>query len=332
VRSCCGSTLGVDSGGRRHVVTVWTLVILPRQARAYGYQLREDDLVFRRGILWQRMVAVPYGRMQLVDITHGPLDRVFGIAQLKLVTAAATTGVVIPGSRSPPPSAARHPDRGGRDPADRPVTDPAAVADVRSPLSDGEWHRLHPLTPVLRGGLFLVVVLGIVITNLRDRIIGWLFPAVADLERYEADPVDYVVSNNLILLALLAVLACCCCCWAASGCRGASTRSASPATTSRCAAASSSAPTGGAARPGAGRQPDPPDGRAPAGRGEARGRRRGPRCNVKLEYLSTANAEAVRADILRLASGRQLARAADAGGPQSRGRAAVATVSAGSPG
>ncbi|KXZ60736.1 MULTISPECIES: PH domain-containing protein [Microbacterium] len=83
------------------VVTVWTLVILPRQARAYGYQLREDDLVFRRGILWQRMVAVPYGRMQLVDITHGPLDRVFGIAQLKLVTAAATTGVVIPGLTQP---------------------------------------------------------------------------------------------------------------------------------------------------------------------------------------------------------------------------------------
>ncbi len=79
------------------VATVWTLVILPRQARAYGYQLRDDDLVFRRGILWQRLVSVPYGRMQLVDITHGPLDRVFTIAQLKLVTAAATTGVVIPG-------------------------------------------------------------------------------------------------------------------------------------------------------------------------------------------------------------------------------------------
>ena len=79
------------------VVTLWTLAILPRQARAYGYQLRADDLVFRRGILWQRMVAVPYGRMQLVDITHGPLDRAFGIAQLKLVTAAAATGVTIPG-------------------------------------------------------------------------------------------------------------------------------------------------------------------------------------------------------------------------------------------
>jgi len=79
------------------VVTLLTLLILPRQAKALGYMLRADDLVFRRGILWQRMVAVPYGRMQLVDITQGPLDRVFGISQLKMVTAAATSGVQIPG-------------------------------------------------------------------------------------------------------------------------------------------------------------------------------------------------------------------------------------------
>jgi membrane protein YdbS with pleckstrin-like domain len=84
-------------GGIMTVILVWTIVILPRQARAIGYQLRDDDLVFRRGILWQRFVAVPYGRMQLIDITHGPLDRGFGIAQLKFVTAAAATGVVIPG-------------------------------------------------------------------------------------------------------------------------------------------------------------------------------------------------------------------------------------------
>lgn len=78
-------------------IDVITLAILPRQARALGYVLRADDIVFRRGILWQRMVAVPYGRMQLVDITQGPLDRVFGLSQLKMVTAAAATGVQIPG-------------------------------------------------------------------------------------------------------------------------------------------------------------------------------------------------------------------------------------------
>lgn len=79
------------------LITAIGIIILPRQARSFGYQLRRDDLVFRRGILWQRVVAVPYGRMQLVDITHGPLDRGFGIAQLKLVTAAASSGVTIPG-------------------------------------------------------------------------------------------------------------------------------------------------------------------------------------------------------------------------------------------
>lgn len=73
------------------------ITVLTRQARAIGYMLRADDIVFRKGILWQRMIAVPYGRMQLVDITQGPLDRAFGVSQLKMVTAAATTGVQIPG-------------------------------------------------------------------------------------------------------------------------------------------------------------------------------------------------------------------------------------------
>jgi uncharacterized protein len=92
-------------GGIILAILLVTIAITPRQARAYGYQLRQDDLVFRKGILWQRVVAVPYGRMQLVDITHGPLDRGFGIAQLKLVTAAASTGVTIPGL---PQQAAEH--------------------------------------------------------------------------------------------------------------------------------------------------------------------------------------------------------------------------------
>jgi len=88
-------------------IDVITLAILPRQARALGYMLRADDIVFRRGILWQRMVAVPYGRMQLVDITQGPLDRVFGLSQLKMVTAAAATGVQIPGLAQPAAEALR---------------------------------------------------------------------------------------------------------------------------------------------------------------------------------------------------------------------------------
>lgn len=79
------------------VITLITLVILPRRVRSIGYQLRHDDLLFRRGIMFQRFVAVPYGRMQLVDITRGPVARWLGLADLKFVTAAATSGVSIPG-------------------------------------------------------------------------------------------------------------------------------------------------------------------------------------------------------------------------------------------
>jgi len=69
----------------------------PRRVHAIGYQLRDDDLVFRRGVLQQRFVAVPYGRMQLIDINRGPLSRVLGLSELRFVTAAASTGVTIPG-------------------------------------------------------------------------------------------------------------------------------------------------------------------------------------------------------------------------------------------
>lgn len=74
-----------------------TLALTPRRVRAIGYLLREDDLLFRRGIMFQRFVAVPYGRMQLVDISRGPIARAFGLAELKFVTAAASSGVLIPG-------------------------------------------------------------------------------------------------------------------------------------------------------------------------------------------------------------------------------------------
>lgn len=72
-------------------------VFTPRRIRSIGYQLRQDDLLFRRGIMWTRIVAVPYGRMQLIDINRGPVARAFGLAELKFVTASAASAIVLPG-------------------------------------------------------------------------------------------------------------------------------------------------------------------------------------------------------------------------------------------
>jgi membrane protein YdbS with pleckstrin-like domain len=79
------------------VIMILVVAFVPRRVRAIGYQLRDDDLLFRRGLLFQRFVAVPYGRMQLIDITRGPVSRVLGLSDLHFVTAAASSSVQIPG-------------------------------------------------------------------------------------------------------------------------------------------------------------------------------------------------------------------------------------------
>ncbi|MDT0269541.1 PH domain-containing protein [Streptomyces sp. DSM 44915] len=89
---------------------LWTLLVLPvlagggwswwalgRNWRSWGYLERDDDLLINRGVLWRQLTVVPYGRMQLVEVTSGPLERKFGLARLQLHTAAAATDATIPG-------------------------------------------------------------------------------------------------------------------------------------------------------------------------------------------------------------------------------------------
>ena len=68
-----------------------------RQVAAWGYAERGSDFLVRRGVLVRRLSVVPYGRMQFVDVTAGPLDRRLGIATVYLHTAAAASDARIPG-------------------------------------------------------------------------------------------------------------------------------------------------------------------------------------------------------------------------------------------
>jgi hypothetical protein len=75
--------------------TAW--VLLRGRYRSWGYLERDDDLIVRRGLLFRQVTVVPYGRMQLIDVSAGPIDRLFGLATVQLHTAAATTDARIPG-------------------------------------------------------------------------------------------------------------------------------------------------------------------------------------------------------------------------------------------
>jgi len=79
------------------LAALWRLVLIPRQVRAIGYAERDDDLLVRSGIFFQRTMAVPYGRMQYVDIAVGPVERALGLCSVKLHTASPGTNAHIPG-------------------------------------------------------------------------------------------------------------------------------------------------------------------------------------------------------------------------------------------
>ncbi len=194
---------------------------------------------------------------------------------------------------------------------------PSAPAGSES-LADGEWHRLHPLTPLFKGGLVLIIVAGLVLNSFRDRLIYWVVSLVAPRELDDdaidyaaADPVDWILANNLILIALLVVLGVLIVLLVAFWLvwrfqefrisdehvevrKGIIFRSQRRAPLDRVQGVNLTRPF-------------------PArliGMAKLEVVGAGTDANVPLEYLSTTKAETVRADILRLASGARAAREA----------------------
>jgi len=70
---------------------------LARRVAAWGFAERDEDLMVRRGVLVRRLSVIPYGRMQFIDVTAGPVERSLGLATVRMHTAAAASDARIPG-------------------------------------------------------------------------------------------------------------------------------------------------------------------------------------------------------------------------------------------
>lgn len=94
------------------------------------------------------------------------------------------------------------------------MTETSPRAAVRD-LADGEWHRLHPASPLLRGGLVFIAVLGFVLANLRERLVEVFLLLVSPGEAFDRfdrpgdwggdwaeDPIGGIVVNGQIGWAL----------------------------------------------------------------------------------------------------------------------------------
>ncbi|GMA28638.1 hypothetical protein GCM10025874_18910 [Arenivirga flava] len=82
-----------------------------------------------------------------------------------------------------------------------PAAAAAAAASARG-LADGEWHRLHPATPLLKGGIALLAIIGVVLANLRERLVELFLPRGGGPE----DPLDFALRHGWLGWGLLAVL------------------------------------------------------------------------------------------------------------------------------
>lgn len=95
----------VDAGAAVVATALVALLVLAafvwwfigRVVRRWGYAEQAEELYITRGALVRTLVAVPYGRMQYVDVEAGPLDRMLGIATVHLHTASPGTTALVPG-------------------------------------------------------------------------------------------------------------------------------------------------------------------------------------------------------------------------------------------
>jgi hypothetical protein len=100
-----GLSFGIKHGDLAGVISSLVVVALGlaflwfvfRRYRAWTYQERHEDLVVGRGVMVRRLSVVPYGRMQFVELTAGPFERMFKLSTVKLHTAAAASDARIPG-------------------------------------------------------------------------------------------------------------------------------------------------------------------------------------------------------------------------------------------
>ena len=148
--------------------------LIRRQVPAITWAEGAEELVVRRGRMFRTLVSVPYGRLQFVDVQSGPLERRFDMATVELHTASPQSGGQIPGLPTAEAEALRErlaargeSQRAGSVSAVEPTPTPAT-----EPAPEPEWRHLHPLSPLLKGGIAFIAVLAYVVSQQADSFFG----------------------------------------------------------------------------------------------------------------------------------------------------------------
>lgn len=69
------------------VISLWALIWPMIAVRYRGYAVRDRDILYRSGVLWRSVRAVPFNRVQHTRTDSTPMDRRFGLANLSVFPA-----------------------------------------------------------------------------------------------------------------------------------------------------------------------------------------------------------------------------------------------------
>ncbi|WP_040693076.1 MULTISPECIES: PH domain-containing protein [Nocardiopsis] len=110
--ACClavgaAGALFLFLSGRPGAAVTWAVAVLVaavvlwllagRFQRSWGYAEESAELYLTYGVLMRQLVVVPYGRMQVVDVTADLLEQALGIATVRVRTAASTADTRVVG-------------------------------------------------------------------------------------------------------------------------------------------------------------------------------------------------------------------------------------------
>ncbi len=85
-------------GGVLVVLILLSLLSISKGYKNRSYALREKDLTYKKGWLFNSITTIPFNRIQHTEVSQGPLERKFELCTLKIYTAGgATSDLSIPG-------------------------------------------------------------------------------------------------------------------------------------------------------------------------------------------------------------------------------------------
>ncbi len=80
------------------LLCVWSVIYSGISFHYMGYAMRDKDVTYKSGWIWQSVTSVPFNRVQHCDIRQGLIDRQFNLAKLTIYTAGGqSTDIEIPG-------------------------------------------------------------------------------------------------------------------------------------------------------------------------------------------------------------------------------------------